>query len=190
VVALKLVIMKLAVVTPPLLLSVPWPRLVPPSEKITTPLGLAKAVLPGPFTCTVAVNVTTCPVTELVGEAVTVVLVAALFTDCCSVPLLPWKVLSPVYEAVIVWLPVLSVDVVKLAVRMPPVVLSIPWPRLVPLSEKITTPVGVPAPFGVTVAVKVTAWPDTDGLPDVVTIVLLVLPALLTDWMSVPELAM
>src|SRR5436189_200698 len=41
----RLEVLKLAVVVPPLLLKVPWPMLVPPSEKITRPLGV-----PGPLT--------------------------------------------------------------------------------------------------------------------------------------------
>jgi hypothetical protein len=55
---------KLAVVLPALVLKLPWPMLVPPSEKITTPVGLAPAVLPGPLTVSVAVKVTACPYSE------------------------------------------------------------------------------------------------------------------------------
>ncbi len=47
-------------------------------------------------------------------------------------------------------------------------------PRVVAPSLNVTVPVGVPLPGGVevTVAVKVTAWPNTDGLPEAVTAVL------------------
>jgi hypothetical protein len=47
--------------------------------------------------------------------------------------------------------------VLKLAVVVPPVVLSVPWPILVVPSEKVTVPVGVPEPLPVTVAVNITA---------------------------------
>ena len=43
-----------------------------------------------------------------------------------------------------------------------PLLLSVPVPRVVEPSLKVTVPVGVPAPArsGVTVAVKVTDWPN------------------------------
>jgi hypothetical protein len=41
-------------------------------------------------------------------------------------------------------------------------------------SLKVTVPVGVPEPCGVTVAVKVTGCPKTDGLTDEVTAVVVV----------------
>jgi len=66
------------------------------------------------------------------------------------------------------------------------VVLSVPWPMLVDPSENVTVPVGVPEPLPVTVAVNVTAWPDTDGLTEAATTVpVLPLP---TPCVSVPEL--
>jgi hypothetical protein len=77
--------------------------------------------------------------------------------------------------------------VVKLAVVVPPLVLSVPWPMLVPPSEKITTPVGVPGALLVTVAVKVTLCPEADGLVLDTTVVLLF--ALPTVWVNVPVLA-
>jgi hypothetical protein len=48
-----------------------------------------------------------------------------------------------------------------------------------PPSRNVTVPVGVPVPgkTGLTVAVKVTNWPETEGLTDDVTAV--VVPALL-----------
>src|SRR5439155_21567458 len=61
------------VLTPPVVLKLPWPRLVAPSEKITSPVGLATAVLPGALTMIVAVKVTSCPDTEELTEATTVV---------------------------------------------------------------------------------------------------------------------
>ena len=48
---------------------------------------------------------------------------------------------------------------------------SVPVPKLVPSAKNWTCPVGRPLPgaTGVTVAVKVTSWPNTDGLTVVVT---------------------
>ena len=79
-----------------------------------------------------------------------------------------------------VWLPTAKPEVLKLAAAVPPVVLSVPWPILVAPSANVTTPVGVPEPPPVTVAVKVTDCPNTDGLTDDTTTVLLVLVAGLT----------
>ena len=58
--------------------------------------------------------------------------------------------------------------VLKVAVVTPPAVLSVPVPRIVPPSMKVTVPVGVPAPGppAATVAVKVTAWPKGDGFAE------------------------
>src|SRR2546429_8941009 len=62
-----------------------------------------------------------------------------------------------------------------------------PVPRVLDPSLKVTVPVGVPAPglFAVTVAVKVTDCPDTDGLADELTHV--VVPAFVTVWVGVLE---
>ncbi len=61
----------------------------------------------------------------------------------------------------------------KLALVMPLLlVVSVPWPMLVDPSKKITEPVGLPGPFPLTVAVKVTTWPDTEGLAEETTTVL------------------
>src|SRR2546422_3248408 len=63
-------------------------------------------------------------------------------------------------------------------VAAPP--LSVPVPRVVKPSLKVTVPLGVPAPgaTGLTVAVKITDWPNTEGLAEEVTVV--VVSALLT----------
>src|SRR5438067_9185832 len=71
------------------------------------------------------------------------------------------------------WLPTLKLDVAHVVVpaasacRLQPVI------ELAP-SLKFTLPVGVPAPgaVAVTVAVNVTLWPNTDGLADDVSAVL------------------
>jgi hypothetical protein len=72
---------------------------------------------------------------------------------------------------VIVWLATFKLAVLKLAVVVPPLVPSVPWPMLVPPSEKMTTPVGVPGALALTVAVKVTFWPHTEGLAEEMIVV-------------------
>ena len=64
-----------------------------------------------------------------------------------------------------------SVAILKVAVAAPPIELRLPWPMLMPASEKITVPVGVPEPLQVMVAIKTTVWPKTDGLADELTAV-------------------
>ena len=73
-----------------------------------------------------------------------------------------------------IWLPAAKPELVKRAVVVPPLVVSVPWPMLVPPSEKITTPVGVAEALPLTVAVKLTLWPHTEGLAEDTTIVTLV----------------
>src|SRR2546425_10613937 len=60
----------------------------------------------------------------------------------------------------------------------------VPVPRVLEPSLKVTVPVGVPAAglFAVTVAVKVTACPDSDGLAEELTSV--VVPAWVTVWVG------
>ena len=69
-----------------------------------------------------------------------------------------------------VCVPVPSVVLVNVAM---PLAFSVPVPRVVLPSMNVTVPVGVPVPAtaAVTVAVKVTAWPKTDGLAYEVTTV-------------------
>src|SRR2546428_6734734 len=89
---LSVLMPKLAVVTPPLVDSVPIPSVVKPSLKVTVPLGLATAALPGELTLTVAVKVTDWPETEGLVEEATTVVVSALLTDSLALPLLPLSV--------------------------------------------------------------------------------------------------
>ena len=65
------------------------------------------------------------------------------------------------------------VDVEKVAVATPTVVLRVPAPSVVAPSLKVTTPVGIPAPGPdtATVAVNVTACPKTVEPSDVPTVV-------------------
>src|SRR5262249_43954840 len=81
------------------------------------------------------------------------------------------KLLSPPYEATIVWVPGGRSFTVTEAV--PP--LSVGVPRVFPVvaSTKVTVPVGVPLPgaLAVTVAVIVTAWPKSAVLGPATTVV-------------------
>ena len=69
-----------------------------------------------------------------------------------AVDVLPLKLLSPPYTAVMEWLPAVSDAVVIVAM---PLALSVPVPMIVTLSLNVTLLVGVPW-VDVTVAVNVT----------------------------------
>src|SRR5881396_3594389 len=152
-------------------LARPWLRVrllqlvmaVPPSWKVTFPAGVPA---PGLLAVTVAVKVTDCLNTDGLTEELADVVVP-YFTVCVSLEeVLPLKFASPPYDALIEWEPTASVLVTNVA-----------WP----------VPVGVPAPglFAVTVAVKVTDCPDSDGLAEELTSVVVL--AFFTVWVSVLE---
>jgi hypothetical protein len=77
---------------------------------------------------------------------------------------------------VIVSLPTASVEVLKVAV---PEEFRVPVPSVVPLSLKVTVPVGAAEPVAwATVAVKITVWPETAGFSEELTeVVVAVVPA-------------
>ena len=85
--------------------------------------------------------------------------------------MLPALSASPTYTAVIECDPALRVEVRRFALPDP---LSVALPIPVPLSRKLTVPVGWPFALAGTAAVKVTELPNTAGLPLVakVTVVL------------------
>ncbi len=84
------------------------------------------------------------------------------------------------------WVATAKLEVLKVAVVVPALLTKVPGAMLVPPSEKITRPVEVPRLLLVTVAVKVTLWPHTDGLvADTSAVVVL---ALFTVWVNVPLL--
>ena len=87
-----------------------------------------------------------------------------------------------------VWLPAAKAEVVKVEVALLPLPLSaLPGPRSVVPSKNSTLPVGVALPLvSVTVAVKFTALPDTEGFADEATATAV---ALFTVWVSVPLLS-
>src|SRR5713226_1122254 len=81
----RLLLVVLALVTPPVVLSMPVPSVLAPSLKVTLPLGVP---VPGEETDTVAVNFTLWPMTAALADDVTVVVVAAVLTVygqlCCE----------------------------------------------------------------------------------------------------------
>ena len=149
------------VATPPL--SVPVPSVVEPSLNVTVPVGVPA---PGDVAVTVAVNVTDWPNTDGLTDETSAVVVASWLTT--------WLVAVDVLVEVV---RVAAVDrrdrvrcrptsVLVVKVATPP--LSVPVPSVAEPSLNVTVPVGVPAPgdVAVTVAVNVTDWPNTDGLTD------------------------
>lgn len=77
------------------LLRMPVPMALPPSRKVTVPVGVPA---PGATAETVAVKVTDWPKTEGLGDEARAIAVLALFTTCglpVNEPLLPSKLASP-----------------------------------------------------------------------------------------------
>src|SRR5712692_2735480 len=159
------VVLKVVVVTPAVVDTVPLPMIVAPSLKSAVPDGLAPAVLPGAVTLTVAVNVTDWPNTDGFWFEARLVVVLAALTTCDTAELvLVLKLASPTYTAVMLCVPTLSVLVLKVAVVTLAVVDSVPVPIVEAPSLKVTVPVGkaaavVPGAVTFTVAVKVTDCP-------------------------------
>ena len=111
--------------------------------------------------------------------------IAQGFTFCDSaadVP--PLKFESPLYTAVIEWVPSASDAVANVAFLL---LLSVPVPSSVVPSMKVTVPVGVPTPgaTAATVAVNVTVAPEVDGFGDAARVTLVF--ALSTAWDSALE---
>jgi len=132
----------------------------------------------------VAVKVTVCPVFEGFELDAKAVVVLALFTVWMSAAdVLPLKLLSPAYWAVIECPPTERLVVEKVAT---PFELRAADPSAVPPSRNCTVPVGFAAPEdGVTVVVKVTAWPYVDVLAEEVTA--MVVPIWVTLWTSTAD---
>jgi hypothetical protein len=137
---------------------VPVPNVVVPSRNVTVPV----AVLGD----TVAVKVTDCPNTDGFADDATAVVVLVFPTFwVTAVLVLPLKLASPPYWAVIEKLPEWVNVTVSVAVPVPDNALD---PIVAVPLRNVTVPVGVPAPGEVTltVAVKVTACATADGLGD------------------------
>jgi hypothetical protein len=148
---------------------------LPPSVKLTLPVG-AKPV-------TAAVKVTFAPATDGLAELDSAVVLVALLTTCEKFVLVePLFVASPLYTALMLWVPTVRLLVVHVAVRILPAPVSAaaaqPAIEVAP-SRKFTVPVGAEP---LTVAVKVTLVPAVDGVNELPTPVVLV--ALFTVWES------
>jgi hypothetical protein len=145
------------------------PKLEPSILNCTVPLGVPA---PGAFGPTVTVKLTLCPKTDGVSDELTTLVVLALFTVWVkSADVLVRKFPSPLYTAVITCGPTLSALVAPLA-ALPPLKLT-GEPKSDPSILNCTVPLGVPDPgtLALTVAVNVTGWPNTDGLADELTTV-------------------
>ena len=146
-------------------LSVAVPSVLPPSLKVTVPVGI-----PPDDEVTWAVNVTAWPTKDGLSEELSVVVVVIFWTVCFSVPeLLPKKVPSPPYTALMLCDPVASEDVLNVAC---PDAFNVPVPTLVFPSKNVTVPVGTP-PAPEIDAVKVTICSNADGLADEARVVVL-----------------
>lgn len=100
---------------------------------------------------------------------VTVVVVASALTTSFTVPEPAWKLLSPLYCAVIKWAPTASVLVESDAALFE----RLTVPNEVEPSRKVTVPVGVPLPENCNAVVRVTLWPNCAalGLADTLVVV-------------------
>ena len=140
---------------------------------------------PGALAVTLAVKVTVWPKTDGFCEEVSVVAVLSWLTTWLTVfEVLPASLVSPLYTAVIECDPTDSAAVLILA--LPPLSVTGP-PKLEPSIWNCTVPPGVPAPgaLAVTLAVKVTVWPKTDGFCEEVSVVAVL--SWLTTWLTVFE---
>jgi len=155
----------------------PVPNVVTPSLKVTVPVGV-----PAPA-ATVAVNVTDCPKTDgfTVEASVVVVLAngAVLTVWINAVEALALKSTLPAYSTVSKWEPTIKAAVENVACPEPS---SAPVPTVAAPSLKVTVPLRVPAPgaVAVTIAVKVTDWPDVDGFTEELSVAVVL--ALFTVW--------
>jgi hypothetical protein len=144
---------------------------VPRDVKLTVPVGTS-----GLAGTTIAVNVTEAPEVDGFRLEVTVVVEAAWFTTCESVPLLPAWFVSPEYPAAMVSVPPGRRLVVQVAVREEERVTAEQPAMTTPFEAKPTVPVGVGVPTGATVAVKVTDWSAVEGLALDASVVVVAVP--------------
>jgi hypothetical protein len=115
-------------------------------------------IVPPNFGVTLAVKVTDCPTFDGFSEEAKTVVVVALLTTCFTTfDVLPGRLESPPYTALIALVPTGNVDVIKLA--EPP--LNVPVPKtVVPFMNEMISPSGGGTPrLEVTVAVKATVCP-------------------------------
>jgi hypothetical protein len=158
----------------PLPFKVAVPSVVKPFLKVMVPDGVPKEPV------TKAVKVIDSPKTDGFGAAISTIALLALLTTWFTAELvLVTKLTSPPYSAVMLYaLPTAKVDVLNVANPLP---FKVPVPSVVKPFLKVMVPVGVPEE-PVTVAVKVTDCPKTEGFTKDVNAV--VVFALLTTWLT------
>ena len=118
---------------------------------------------------TVAVNITDCPNVDGFSNDATEVVVVGLFTTCDTVPdVLPVKLPSPLYTAVMACVAALRDEVCSCALKVPPLLARVTGvPSGDAPSMNWTVPVGTPLPVvSETVAVNVTCWLNDEGFSD------------------------
>ena len=129
--------------------------LITPEPSVTPPL--VNDIVPVVPAGTLAVIVTELP-NVLGPDVVTVTMGVVLFTTCVSVAFAVLLFESPLYVAVIGSEPTDSDEVVAVATPLT----KVGEPRMIEPAAKVT----VPVVSAETVAVKVTAWPATEGLTE------------------------
>ena len=150
------------------------PRFVEPSKNVTLPVGDVKAE-------TVAVRVIFCPTVEGLTEDMTCTLEDPLVTSCGNMgDVLVAKLASPLYTAVMLCIPGVNVDMLKLAVPFT----NGDVPRVVVPSKNVTVPVGAPDAEP-TLDRKVTLCPKEEGIAEDVTPI--VVGALFTTCVNADE---
>ena len=164
-----------AAVTLPLVVRDVVPSVFAPSRNVTVPVGVP---FPGATLATVAVKVTDWPTSEGLADELTVVEVPPAATVCVTTgDVLTPSVELPPYIAVIECVPTVSADDEKSAIPVPEFG-SVTAPIVFVPSRNVTLPV---APVGVTVAVQLTACPNTEGLGAQVRAVAVTVPAMGTE---------
>jgi hypothetical protein len=147
------------------------PSGVLPSRKVTVPVEVPEAA------ATVAVRVTGWPTTIWLAETWSSVVVwmsaGAVTTSVTTAEVDALKPVAPVYWAVRLCMPAAREDSWTVTT---PEVFTVPLPRDVPPSRKVTIPVALPED-AVTVAVRVTDWFVTAGLGDATSAVVVVAAA-------------
>src|ERR1700694_3219125 len=121
----------------PLAFTAPVRKMVAPSLNVIVPLGVPA---PGAFTLTVAENVSACPTLGVPLSVGVLTLVAALFTANASAPVDPAKFASPLYTAVIAWVPTAMGSAGENCAWFPLSGIAAPLSGA-PLSKKLTVPV-------------------------------------------------
>lgn len=154
------------IVATPLAFKAAFPRTTLPFRKATEPAGTVD-----PVAFTVAVRVSASPMANELGEAVRLVVVDNAFAVAVTLTpadLLPRECVSPAYSAVRLYVPEARVEREKVAT---PEALRSAVPSTVDPLRKLTLPPGLMPPAPLTVAVKVSSWPENTSAADATRLV-------------------